>query len=71
MSRLLGILVGVTTAAPLTFTHLDTTWTIELHEDEGELHVTADCPDTRSWHRGDHHSALEDDFPQGFPRLPM
>lgn len=48
MSRLLGMvgMVAVTTAAPLTFTHLDTTWTIELHEDEGDLHVTADCPDT-------------------------
>ena len=49
MSRLLGMvgMMAVTTAAPLTFTHLDTTWTIELHEDEGDLHVTADCPDTR------------------------
>ena len=35
---------ATTLAAPLTFTHADSTWTIELEGDK--LHVTADCPET-------------------------
>ena len=30
-------------AAPWTFTHLDSTWTVEVEGDK--LHVTADCPE--------------------------
>ena len=41
-------------ATPWTFTHLDTTWTLEVEGDK--LHVTADCPEPwickKSWKEG-------------------
>ena len=39
-----SVLVTVVSAAPWTFTHLDSTWTVEVEGDK--LHVTADCPET-------------------------
>ena len=35
------LLLGVSSAAPLTFEHLGSTWTMEAKD--GKLHVTADC----------------------------
>ena len=32
-------------AAPWTFTHMDSTWTVEV--EGSKLHVTADCPEPR------------------------
>jgi len=39
-----SVLATVVSAAPWTFTHLDSTWTVEVEGDK--LHVTADCPET-------------------------
>ena len=35
----------VVSAAPWTFTHMDSTWTVEV--EGSKLHVTADCPEPR------------------------
>eukprot|EP00434_Breviolum_minutum_P009688 symbB.v1.2.008528.t1/scaffold532.1/size190944/2 len=39
------VLATVVSATPWTFTHMDSTWTLEV--EGNKLHVTADCPETK------------------------